>query len=158
MLIKPDKPPSQTTSYRPISLLSAIMKLFERVIEKRLRKHLEDNGFFSKYSQALGNPSQQTTIFSVVFQTIMESFNRGEHVIAAFIDVEKAFDNVWHNGLKYKIYQLDLPIKLCRWLSDFLAGRVIQVKIEGFLSRKVHPKQVSTRYKPEFITFSYLCQ
>ena len=49
MLIKPDKPPSQTTSYRPISLLSAIMKLFERVIEKCLRKHLEDNGFFSKY-------------------------------------------------------------------------------------------------------------
>ena len=36
MLIKPDKPPSQTTSYRPISLLSAIMKLFERVIEKCL--------------------------------------------------------------------------------------------------------------------------
>ena len=36
MLIKPDKLPSQTTSYRPISLLSAIMKLFERVIEKRL--------------------------------------------------------------------------------------------------------------------------
>ena len=36
MLIKPDKPPSQTTSYRPISLLSAIMKLFGRVIEKRL--------------------------------------------------------------------------------------------------------------------------
>ena len=49
MLIKPDKPPSQTTSYRPISLLSAIMKLFEQVIEKRLQKHLEDNGFFSKY-------------------------------------------------------------------------------------------------------------
>ena len=35
-LIKPDKLPSQTTSYRPISLLSEIMKLFERVIEKRL--------------------------------------------------------------------------------------------------------------------------
>ena len=49
MLIKPDKPPSQTSSYRPISLLGAIMKLFEWVIEKRLRKHLEDNGFFSKY-------------------------------------------------------------------------------------------------------------
>ena len=47
MLIKPDKPLSQTISYRPISLLSAIMKLFERVIEKRLRKHFEDNGFFS---------------------------------------------------------------------------------------------------------------
>ena len=70
----------------------------------------------------------------------MESFNRGEHVIAAFLDVEKAFDNVWHNGLRYKIYQLGLPAKLCRWLSDFLVGRVIQVKMEGFLSPKVYPK------------------
>ena len=56
------------------------------------------------------------------------------------LDVEKAFDNVWHNGLRYKIYQLDLPTKLCRWLSDFLVGRVIEVKIEGFLSPKVYPK------------------
>ena len=40
MLIKPDKLPSQATSYQPISLLNAIMKLFEPVMEKRLRKHL----------------------------------------------------------------------------------------------------------------------
>ena len=70
----------------------------------------------------------------------MESINRGEHVIAAFLDIEKAFDNVWHNGLRYKIYQLGLPTKLCRWLSNFLVGRVIQIKIEGFLSPKAYPK------------------
>ena len=70
----------------------------------------------------------------------MESFNRSEHVIAVFLDVEKGFNNVWHNGLRYKIYQLDLPTKLCRRLSDFLVVRVIQVKIEGFLSPKVYPK------------------
>ena len=95
-LIKADKLPSQTTSYRPISLLSAIMKLFEWVIEKHLRKHLE--------------------------------------AVASLVS------NVWHNGFRYKIYQLDLPTKLCRWLSDLLIGRVIQVKIEGLLSRKVYPK------------------
>ena len=37
MLLKPDKVPSLTSSYRPISLMSSIMKLFERVIEQRLR-------------------------------------------------------------------------------------------------------------------------
>ena len=47
-------------------------------------------------------------------QSIMESFNRGEHVVAAFLDVEKAFDNVWHNGL---------------WLSDFLVGQLIQTTL-----------------------------
>ena len=116
------------------------MKLFERVIEKRLRKHLEDNGFFSKYQSGFRKSKSTNDHLFHLSQTIMESFNRGEHVIAAFLDVEKAFDNVWHNGLRYKIYQLDLPTKLCRWLSDFLVGRVIQVKIEGFLSPKVYPK------------------
>ena len=140
MLIKPDKLPLQTTSYRPISLLSAIMKLFKWVIEKRLRKHLEDNSFFSKYQSGFRKSKSTNDHLLNLSQTIMESFNRGEHVIAAFLDVEKAFDNVWQNGLMYKIYQLGLPTKLCRWLSDFLVGKVIQVKIEGFLSPKVYPK------------------
>ena len=140
MLIKPDRLPSQTTSYRSISLLSAIIKLFERVIEKRLRKHLEDNSFFSKYQSGFRKSKSTNNHLFHLSQTIMESFNQGEHVIVAFLDVEKAFNNVWHNGLRYKIYQLDLPTKLCRWLSGFLAGRVIQVKIEGFLSPKVYPK------------------
>ena len=65
MLIKPEKPPSETTSYRPINLLSAIMKLFERVIEKRLENILKTTVSLANASQALGNPSQQMTIFSV---------------------------------------------------------------------------------------------
>ena len=70
----------------------------------------------------------------------MESFNRGEHVAAAFLDVEKAFDNIWHNGLRYKIFQLDLPTNMTHWLSDFLVGRVIQVNVNGFLSNQINPK------------------
>ena len=45
----------------------------------------------------------------------------GEHVVAAFLDVEKTFDNVWHNRLRYKSFMLDLPTKMRR-LSDFLVG------------------------------------
>ena len=59
--------------------------------------------------------------------------------MAAFLDVEKAFDNVWHNGLRYKIFMLDLPTKMTRWLPDFLVGRVIQVNVNGFLSDKISP-------------------
>ena len=109
MLIKPDKPPSQTTSHRPISLLSTIMKLFEWVIEKRLRENLEDNGFFRKYQSGFRKSKSTNDHLFRLSQTTMESFNRGEHVIAAFLDVKKEFDNVWHNGLRYKIYQLDPP-------------------------------------------------
>ena len=51
MLLKPDKLPSITTSYRPISLISSIMKLFERVIEQKLRSLLEYIGFKKRINQ-----------------------------------------------------------------------------------------------------------
>ena len=159
MLIKPEKPPSKTTTYQPISLLSAIPKLFKRVIEKRLQKHLEDNGSgFRKYQSGFRKSKPTSHHLFRLSQTIMESFNRGEHVKAAFLYVEKAFDNVWHNGLRYKTYQLDLATKLCRWLSDFLVGRVIQAKIEGFLPPKVYPKAGVPQGSKLSPLHFYLCQ
>ena len=82
----------------------------------------------------------------------MESFNRGEHVVATFLDVEKAFDNIWHNGLSCKI---SMPTKMTLWLSDFLVGRVIQVNMNGFLSDKISPiAGVPQGLCAESITFS----
>ena len=140
MLLKPDKPITLTTSYRPISLISSIMKLFERVIEQRLRPHLEHIGFINKHQSGFRRATSTDDHLFRLSQSIMESFNRGEHVVAAFLDVEKAFDSVWHNGLRYKIYQLDLPTKMTRWLSDFLVGQLIQVNVNSFLSNQINPK------------------
>ena len=141
MLLEPDKRPSLTTSYRPISLISSIMKLFERVIEQRLRSHLENIGFINKHQSGFRKAKSTDDHLFRLYQSVMESFNR-EHVVAAFLDVEKAFDNVWHNGLRFKIFQLDLPTKVTRWLSDFLVGRLIQVNVNNFLSNQINPKAV----------------
>ena len=140
MLLKLDKLPSLTTSCRPISLISSIMKLFRRVIEQRLRSHLENIGFLNKHQSGFRRAKSTIDHLFRPSQSIIESFNRGEHVVAAFLDVEKAFDNVWHNGLRYKIFQLDLPTKMTRWLSDVLVGRVIQVNVNGFLPNQISPK------------------
>ena len=124
MLLIPDKLPSLTTSYRPISPMSSIMKLFEWVIEQRLRSYLEDIGFTNKYQSGFRqNKSTDDHLFRFS-QSVMESFNRGEHIVAAFLDIEKAFDNVWHNGLRYNIFMLDLPTKMTCWLSDFLSAEL----------------------------------
>ena len=116
------------------------MKLFERVIEQRLRSHLENIGFLDKHQSGFRRAKSTDDHLFRLSQSIMESFNRGAHVVAAFLDVEKAFDNVWHNGLRYKIFQLGLPTKMTRWLSEFLVGRVIQVDVNGFLSNQINPK------------------
>ena len=88
MLLKPDKLPS-FSSYRPISLISLIMKLFERVIEQRLRSHLEKIEFLNKdYSGFKRAKSSDDHLFRLS-QSIMESLNRGEHVAAAFLTSKK---------------------------------------------------------------------
>ena len=115
------------------------MKLFERVIEQRLRSYLEDIGFINKYQSGFRQNKFTDDHLFRLSQSVMESFNRGEHVVAAFLDVEKAFDNVWHNGLRYKIFMLDLPTKMTCWLSDFPGGRFIEVNMNGFLSDKISP-------------------
>ena len=122
MLLKPDKPPSLTTSYRPINRISSIMKLFKKVIEQRLRSHLEQTGFINKHQLGFRRARSTDDYLFRPSQSTMESFNRGEHVVAVFLDVEKAFDNVWYSGLRYKIFMLDLPTKMTLWLSDFLVG------------------------------------
>ena len=115
------------------------MKLFERVIQQRLRSHLENIGFLNKHQSGFGRAKSTDDHLFKLSQSIMESFNRAGHVVAALDDVEKAFDNVWHNGLRYKIFQLDPPTKMTCWLPDFLVGRVIQVNINGFLSNQINP-------------------
>ena len=140
MLLKPDKLPSLTTGYRPISLISSIVKLFEWVIEQRLRSHLEHIRLINKHQSGFRRAKSTDDHLFRLSQSIMESFNRGEHVVAAFLDVEKAFHNVWHIGLRFKIFQLDLPTKMTRWLSDFLVGRLIQVNVNSFFSNQINPK------------------
>ena len=131
------------------------MKLFERVIEQRLRSHLEHVGFINKHQSGFRKAKSADDHLFRLSQSIMESFNRGEHVVAAFLDVEKAFDNVWHNGLRYKIFQLGLPTKMTRWLSDFLVDRLIQVNVNSSLSNQINPK---AGFCPESTTFPNLRQ
>ena len=134
--------------------MGSIMKLFERVIEQRLRYYLEDIGFISKYQSGFRQAKSTDDHLFRLSQSVMESFNRGEHVVAAFLDVAKAFDNVWHNRLRYKMFMFNLPTKMTRWLSDFLVGRVIQVNMNGFLSDKISPCcRGTTGFCPESITF-----
>ena len=136
--MKSDKLPSPTASYRPISLISSIMKLFERVIEQWLRYHLGKIGFLNKHQLGFRRDKSTDDHLFRLLQSIIERLNRGEHVVAVFIDVEKAFDNVSHNRLRYKIFQSDLPTKMTRWLSDFLVDRVIQVNVNGFLFNHIN--------------------
>ena len=81
--------------------MSSIIKLFERVIEQRLRSYLEGIGFLNKYQSGFRhNKSTDDHLFRLS-QSVMESFNRGELVVSAFLDVEKLLTIM--SGTIYKL-------------------------------------------------------
>lgn len=53
------------------------------------------------------------------------------------LDISKAFDKVWHNGLIYKLRRLHCRVKMGRLIESFLSERKSIVKIDGALSNPV---------------------
>ena len=87
------------------------MKLFKWVIEQRLHSYLENIAFINKYQSGFRqNKSTDDDLFRLS-QSIMESLNREEHVVAAFLHVEKGFDNVWQMDSGIKFSCLTFPLK-----------------------------------------------
>lgn len=53
---------------------------------------------------------------------------------AIFIDIEKAFDKVWHKGLLHKLDQLRIPAYLGKWIQNYLSSRYFKIKIGKIFS------------------------
>ena len=79
------------------------MKLFERVIEQRLHSHLEQIGFINKHQSGFRRAKFTDDHRYRLSQSIMESFNRGEHVVATFLAVKKHLTmfGTMDSGIKY---------------------------------------------------------
>jgi hypothetical protein len=137
MIPKPNKDTQVTTNHRPISLLRCIGKLFERILAHRVRGNLEDNKFFNKWQKAYRDKKEGIEHILRLVEHVQLGQNRNWVTAAILLDVEKAFDSVWHDGLKYKLAHCNLPTKIVRILSSFLDDRTIKVRVQQQCSNTV---------------------
>lgn len=56
--------------------------------------------------------------------------------MGVFLDIEKAYDMVWKEGLVIKLYDAGIRGKMLNWINNFMRDRIIQVNVDGFLSSK----------------------
>ena len=90
-------------NYRPVSVLSVLSKVFERIMYNRLISFLESNKILFKYQ--FGFRKQHSTYMALVLllDKIVKALENGEYVIGIFLDFSKAFDAVDHNILLKKL-------------------------------------------------------
>lgn len=128
LILKPGKPAELATSYRPISLLPVLSKVFERVFLKRLNKVIKNRSLIPTHQ--FGFRTQHSTVEQInrVYQYARDALERKEYCTAAFLDITQAFDKVWHTGLLYKL-KIQLPHSHFSVLRSYILDRSFMVKV-----------------------------
>lgn len=127
MLPKPGKNLKLPFNYRLIALINTMAKTLESLILDRLKIIIlpkirpEQFGFRSQHST-----TAQLTNF---IKNITNNLNSRHKTATAFLDIEKAFDRVWHNGLIYKLIKMEVPHQLLNTIKSFLTNRTFKVEI-----------------------------
>jgi hypothetical protein len=126
MLPKPGKDPKIPTNHRPISLLNSLSKVLERLLLNRLSIYIHPKLSPDQYGF---RPQHSTSLQLVnVLDDIIIKKNKRQKTVATLLDVEKAFDKVWHAGLIFKLITSEVPTQLTNILKSFLLHRQFYVK------------------------------
>ena len=122
---------TEAANYRPVSITSHIIKIFERVIRNNLVEHMEANNFLSPHQHGFRKKRSCLTQLLDHVDTILKSLNSGKEVDVIYLDYAKAFDKVDHNILLAKAKRYGIHGNMLQWLSEFLTNRLQTVVVEG---------------------------
>ena len=121
-------------AYRPISLLSCMSKILERVMATRLSYLLEANGSLPDEHHGFRTNRNTVGAFQALLGNIREAWASKEKVSALFIDFKGAFDRVPHEKVLGRLRHMGIPEYLIGWTASFLHGRAARISVEGHLS------------------------
>ena len=123
-------------NYRPVSITSHVMKVFERVVKKAIMNHLIENQKFNDgqhgFVRGRSTQSQLLAHYYDIYEAIME----GKRMDTVFLDFAKAFDKVDHEILLEKVRNHGITGKLGNWLREFLKNRKFRVVANGCMSEE----------------------
>ena len=124
------------SSVFPVPLLPISSKIFERIMYYNILKYFEDNNLISpKQSGFRPGDSCVHQLLSITHY-IFTFFDNNLEERGVFLDISKAFDKVWHNGLIYKLRQNRIKSKLKLLLIDLLKNCHQRLILNGQLSTR----------------------
>ena len=142
---KKGKSKTETKSYRSISLTSCVVKLLERIINARMKWYLESEQLLAPQQAEFREhhcTEDQTTYLT---QEIEDGFQQRKETLAIWIDLQKAFDKGWTDGLLLKLKQCGIGGNMYRWIKSYLHNRRSRVTVHNakrfFLDMGYHKKE-----------------
>jgi Reverse transcriptase (RNA-dependent DNA polymerase)/Endonuclease-reverse transcriptase len=131
---KPGKPPDRPSNLRPISLLSSLSKITEKVILSRINSHITDLDLLPNEQFGFRQSHSTTHALLRITRHIGSRLKQKESTTMVVLDIEKAFDTVWFNGLIYKLIKYDFPPYIVLLIASYLYNRGFKVLVEETFS------------------------
>ena len=110
--------PDDANNYRGITLVSCLSKLFTGILNKRIIDWAEENNVISDSQFGFRRGRSTTDAIFLLQSLIQKVLNQKGRLYCAFVDLQKAFDSVYLNGLWFKLYKLGIDGKLLRVIRD----------------------------------------
>ena len=111
------------SNFRPISLTSHVIKIFERVVREKLVNYLEENKIIHENQHGFRKNCSCLTQLLSHTDKILEYCSKGAEVDTIYVDYAKAFDKIDHDILLKKLKLYGIDGKYHRWITNFLVGR-----------------------------------
>jgi hypothetical protein len=135
-ILKPGKDPAVPSSYRPICLLDTIGKLFEKILLARILHEVSERGLM-RDEQFGFRPRHSTSLqLARLVKKITRNYGEKRLTGAVFLDVAKAFDTVWIDGLPYKLTLLKFPSYIVHTITSYLRGRTFEASFQTATSSR----------------------
>ena len=125
---------SLASNYRPISLTSHLIKIFERILRSKLIDHLETNNLITPQQHGFRRYRSTLTQLLHHFDLILQILESNNNADTLYLDLSKAFDKVNHQTLLQKLEQMKITGKILTWIRSFLTNRTQQVVVNGHKS------------------------
>lgn len=137
-ILKGGKPQSNPRSYRPISLLNAIGKILEKIIYQRLINIIEDKQLLPNYQFGFRRGHSTTHQAARIKKHIRQNKRDKKSTGMILLDIEKAFDSIWHDGLIFKLIKMKLPSYLVKMINAFIRNRKLSVHVNNSISKQIN--------------------
>ena len=128
-------------NYRPVSLLPAISKVFEKVAHKQLYDYFKENELF--YTGQYGFRDEHSTEQAALelVDRLHTDMDKTKIPIAIYMDLSKAFDTLDHNILLHKLKYYGVQGSAISWFHSYLTNRYQYVEIND---SKSNPRLLKT--------------
>ena len=118
-------------NYRPINLISHILKVLEKIVRSRIVKFLEENNLMNPNQHGFRPHRSCLSQLLDHFDTIIETIYNNKNCDVIYLDFAKAFDVVDHDILMRKLKGLGVTGKLGFWIHSFLSNRKQTVSVNS---------------------------